>query len=115
MKPKGSKLSTQMELGRAIKSTFGSFNNFKKEFKEKGTSIYGSGWVWLVKNKDKLEIITTPNQDNPLMNGQGQPVFGNDMWEHAYYLDDGPYNEEFMDRYFKVVDWDFCNSLFISN
>ena len=87
----------------------------RKSFKEKGTSIYGSGWVWLVKNKDKLEVITTPNQDTPLMHRQGQPVFGNDMWEHAYYLDDGPYNEEFMDRYFKVVDWDFCNSLFISN
>jgi|TARA_R100000900_G_scaffold126396_1_gene100969 Fe-Mn family superoxide dismutase len=115
MKPGGSKISTQTELGRAIKSTFGSFNNFKKEFKEKGTSIYGSGWVWLVKNKDKLEVITTPNQDNPLMHNQGQPVFGNDMWEHAFYLDDGPYKDEFMDRYFHVVDWDFCNSLFIAN
>ena len=59
--------------------------------------------------------MTISKSPQHIMNGQGQPVFGNDMWEHAYYLDDGPYNEEFMDRYFKVVDWDFCNSLFISN
>ena len=115
MTPGGSSLTTKMELGKAIKSTFGSFSNFRKEFVDKGTSIYGSGWVWLVKSKDKLEVMTTPNQDNPIMNGQGQPVFGNDMWEHAYYLDDGPFNKEFMDRYFKVVNWDFCNSLFIAN
>jgi len=111
MTPGGSNLSTKMELGRAIKSTFGSFSNFRKEFVDKGTSIYGSGWVWLVKKKDKLEVLTTPNQDNPLMYDLGTPILGIDVWEHAYYKKYGPDREKYIKNFLKVVNWDYCNQL----
>jgi len=71
-----------------IKANFGSLDDFKAKFEEAGVKRFGSGWVWLVKKNGALEIISTPNQDNPLMTEYGAtPVFGNDVWEHAYYLE----------------------------
>ena len=74
------------ELGAAITSTFESFDNFKTLFNNGGATRFGSGWVWLVMNKaGKLEVVATPNQDNPMTDGL-EPIMVNDVWEHAYYL-----------------------------
>src|SRR5204862_4014289 len=74
------------KLADDIKSTFGSFDEFKEKFADAGVKRFGSGWAWLIKNKNgKLEIISTPNQDSPLMDGN-TPILGVDVWEHAYYL-----------------------------
>jgi superoxide dismutase, Fe-Mn family len=73
------------EIATAIKTQFGSFDTFKTQFSEAGTKLFGSGWVWLVTEKGQLKIITTTNQDSPISQGL-YPIMGNDMWEHAYYL-----------------------------
>src|SRR3984893_6858800 len=74
------------ELGNAINSTFGSFDQFKAAFNDAGVKRFGSGWAWLILDQSgKLQVISSPNQDSPLMNGI-YPVMGNDVWEHAYYL-----------------------------
>src|SRR6186997_2840106 len=78
-------------LGEALKSAFGSFDAFKEKFEAAGLGRFGSGWAWLVVNQGKLEIVSTANQDNPIMGKatsgvEGKPVFGCDVWEHAYYL-----------------------------
>ena len=74
----------------AITSTFGSFDNFKEAFTKAALTRFGSGWVWLIKKNESLEVVSTPNQDSPLMNGivesNGIPIIGLDVWEHAYYL-----------------------------
>src|SRR5437667_11021847 len=75
------------KLADAIKSTFGEFNQFKEKFETAGKTRFGSGWAWLIKRGDKLEGISTANQDSPLMAG-AFPVIGLDVWEHAYYLKD---------------------------
>ena len=89
MTPKPSRISG--EVLELIKKDFGSFQEFKKQFKEKSLSLFGSGWVWLVIGKnDKLSIITTPNQVNPLMNTNNKimyPLLGLDLWEHSFYLE----------------------------
>src|SRR5919204_1103342 len=73
-------------VGDEIRKTFGSFEDFKTKFNDAGVKQFGSGWVWLVRGNDgKLQIISTPNQDSPLMQGLW-PIMGNDVWEHAYYL-----------------------------
>src|SRR5689334_3100700 len=79
------------KLGDAIKVAFGSFDAFKEKFEAAGLTRFGSGWAWLVVNGGKLEVVSTANQDNPLMGKaiagvEGKPVFGCDVWEHAYYL-----------------------------
>src|SRR5690606_7386506 len=73
------------ELAKAIDATFGSFDKFKEAFKAAGTGRFGSGWAWLVKKGDKLEVTSTANQDSPIMFG-AFPIIGCDVWEHAYYL-----------------------------
>lgn len=74
-------------LGEAIQSAFGSFDAFKEKFEAAGATRFGSGWAWLiVNNQGQLEVVSTPNQDNPVMDGSGKPVIGCDVWEHAYYL-----------------------------
>ncbi|RYG58295.1 hypothetical protein EON80_27320, partial [bacterium] len=84
MSPKGGGVPTG-DIAAEIKSTFGSFDNFKAKFNEAGEKRFGSGWVWLAHDKSGLKIVSTPNQDNPLMMGM-HPIMGNDVWEHAYYL-----------------------------
>lgn len=94
---------------KEIEAAFGSVENFKEQFIKKGTSQFGSGWVWLIRNKEnKLQITSTPNQDNPLMDvvsERGLPVLGNDVWEHAYYLTYQNKRADYLKNFFQLVDW----------
>ena len=96
-------------IGEAIASTFGDFEAFKKSFNEAGTKQFGSGWVWLVRTTaGKLEIVSTPNQDNPISSGSA-PIFGNDVWEHAYYLKYQNRRADYLGAWWNVVNWDEIN------
>ena len=95
-------------LAKAIVSAFGSMDEFKAAFEKAGTSRFGSGWVWLVVRDGKLEITSTPNQDNPLMDDapvKGAPVLGNDVWEHAYYLKYHNKRGDYLKNWWRVVNW----------
>lgn len=91
-------------LADAITSTFGSFDEFKAAFTKAATTRFGSGWAWLVLNNGKLEIISTPNQDNPVMEGK-KPVMGLDVWEHAYYLKYQNKRPDYISAFWNVVNW----------
>ena len=100
------------ELLEEIKKYFGSFEEFQNKFNDAGVKRFGSGWVWLVKNKNGgLEIITTPNQDNPIMEGN-RPILGNDVWEHAYYLKYKNMRAEYLKAWWNVVNWQEVESIF---
>jgi superoxide dismutase, Fe-Mn family len=92
-------------LGDALKSTFGSFDAFKEQFAKAGMSRFGSGWAWLVDVNGKLAIESTANQDSPLMDGKW-PVFGLDVWEHAYYLKYQNRRADYIGAWWHVVNWD---------
>lgn len=91
-------------LAEAIKSTFGDFAALKGKIKESGLARFGSGWAWLVSNKGKLEIVSSANQDSPLMHGQ-TPILGVDVWEHAYYLRYQNRRADYLEAWWKVVNW----------
>lgn len=92
-------------LGDAIKASFGSFDEFKAKFKAAGVGRFGSGWAWLILEPGgKLAITSTANQDNPLMEGQ-TPVFGVDVWEHAYYLKYQNRRPDYLDAIWNVLNW----------
>ena len=99
------------EIAEAIKSTFGSFNEFKTKFNEAATKRFGSGWAWLQIKDGKLGIESTPNQDNPLMSG-AKPVMGIDVWEHAYYLKYQNRRPEYIEAWWNVVNWEQINQNF---
>jgi Fe-Mn family superoxide dismutase len=92
-------------LADAIKSSFGSFDDFKKAFSDAGVKRFGSGWAWLVKKDGKLAITSTPNQDNPLMDNSGTPIIGVDVWEHAYYLKYQNKRPDYLAAWWNVVNW----------
>ncbi|MDF0714948.1 superoxide dismutase [Muricauda sp. 334s03] len=98
------------ELASAIDEAFGSFDAFKEKFSAAAATQFGSGWAWLCVNKGgKLEVCSTPNQDNPIMPGvtcEGQPILGLDVWEHAYYLNYQNKRPEYIDAFFNVINWD---------
>jgi len=110
MKPKGGG-TPKGKLGDAISSTFGSFDKFKELFTAAATTRFGSGWAWLVKSGDKLEIISTANQDSPVMEGKF-PILGLDVWEHAYYLKYQNRRLEYIGAFWNVINWDFCEERF---
>lgn len=96
-------------LAGAIKKVFGSFENFKSKFRNASVNQFGSGWAWLIVDKTgKLQITTTPNQDNPLMQQvvvRGTPILGIDLWEHAYYLEYQYKRKNYIDAFFDVIQW----------
>jgi Fe-Mn family superoxide dismutase len=99
----------------AIKSAFGGFDELKKQFNDAGLKRFGSGWAWVVLGKDgKLAVTSTPNQDNPLSDGAA-PIFGNDVWEHAYYLKYQNRRGEYLNAWWSVVDWDAINARFVAD
>ena len=98
------------ELASAIDDAFGSFDALKEKFSAAAATQFGSGWAWLCVHKGgKLEVCSTPNQDNPLMPGvtcEAQPILGLDVWEHAYYLNYQNKRPEYIDAFFNVINWD---------
>jgi len=97
------------EIENVITATFGGFDSFKEKFNAAATTRFGSGWAWLVKGKDgKFEILSTANQDSPLMDGK-KPILGLDVWEHAYYLKYQNRRPEYIAAWWNVVNWDEAN------
>jgi Fe-Mn family superoxide dismutase len=109
MSPNGGGLPTG-ELAAAIDTAYGSFDAFKAEFAKAAATRFGSGWAWLcVQKGGKVEVCSSPNQDNPLMPGigcGGTPVLGLDVWEHAYYLNYQNRRPDYIEAFFNVINWD---------
>lgn len=102
-------------LSEAINSAFGSFDAFKEKFNAAATSRFGSGWAWLIVKDGKLEVTSTPNQDNPLMDvaeTKGTPVLGVDVWEHAYYLKYQNKRADYLVAFWNVVNWNKVSERF---
>ena len=93
------------KLADAINSAFGDFEKFKEQFSAAGAGRFGSGWVWLNNDGGKLSISSSPNQDNPLMDGKPAPILGLDVWEHAYYLKYQNRRPDYMKAWWNVVNW----------
>lgn len=94
------------EVKNTLGTDFEGYDNFVSKFKEMATNLFGSGWTWLIKNKEgKLEIKNYPNQENPLMYGD-KPVLGLDVWEHAYYLKNQNRRNEYIESFFSVINWE---------
>jgi superoxide dismutase, Fe-Mn family len=100
-------------LAQAITTAFGSFDDFKTKFNAAGVGRFGSGWAWLIKTGSGVEIVSTPNQDNPLMEGKFA-VLGCDVWEHAYYLKYQNRRPDYLAAWWNVVNWEKAESLFNS-
>jgi Fe-Mn family superoxide dismutase len=107
------------DLASAINDSFGSFDEFKSAFSKAAGTRFGSGWAWLcVHPGGKLELCSTPNQDNPLMKGigcGGQPILGLDVWEHAYYLNYQNRRPDYVSGFFNVINWGFVSELYSKN
>jgi Fe-Mn family superoxide dismutase len=93
-------------LADAIRASFGSFAEFKAKFTNDAGALFGSGWVWLTAKGNELALVSTPNQDNPLMTTAGQPILGLDVWEHAYYLKYQNRRPEYIEAWWSVINWD---------
>lgn len=103
------------KLADAINEAFGSFDAFKEKFETAGKTRFGSGWAWLIVKDGKLEVCSTPNQDNPLMDvveTKGTPVLGCDVWEHAYYLKYQNKRPDYLKAFWNVVNWDKVAELY---
>ncbi len=94
------------DLARAVDKAFGGFDKFKGEFSDAAMKVFGSGWAWLIVDEKQLKVVSTPNQDTPLMKGH-QPLLGIDVWEHAYYLKYQNKRVDYVAAFFNVVNWDF--------
>jgi Fe-Mn family superoxide dismutase len=94
------------DLAASIDSDLGGMDSFKDAFSKAGTTRFGSGWAWLVVKERKLAVLSTPNQDSPLMDGSGIPILGLDVWEHAYYLNYQNRRPDYISAFFNVIDWD---------
>jgi len=104
----GAGAAPQGQISEAINSTFGGFDKFKEQLQAAGLARFGSGWAWLVDNGGKLEIMSTANQDNPLMEGK-KAILGVDVWEHAYYLKYQNRRADYLTAWWNVVSWDEVN------
>ena len=99
------------EVADAIEKSFGSYDNFAKEFTTAGAGQFGSGWAWLVKNGDTLEVRKTPNAETPLTESGVTPLITMDVWEHAYYLDYQNRRPDYMGAFLEhLINWDFANA-----
>jgi superoxide dismutase, Fe-Mn family len=98
-------------LAKAIESTLGGFDKFKEQFKAAAVGRFGSGWAWLVKRGQKIEVISTANQDSPIMEG-AFPIIGLDVWEHAYYLKYQNRRPDYADAWWNVVNWKVAEDRF---
>ena len=107
------------ELAKAIDTAFGSFDAFKEKFTTAAGTRFGSGWAWLCVHKGgKVEVCSTPNQDNSLMPGVGcggHPILGLDVWEHAYYLNYQNKRPDYIEAFFNIINWDEVSKLYASN
>lgn len=107
------------ELADAINDAFGSFDGFKEKFSAAAGTRFGSGWAWLCVHKGgKVEVCSTPNQDNPIMPGvgcDGHPILGLDVWEHAYYLNYQNRRPDYVSAFFNVINWDKVAELYAAN
>ena len=104
------------EIAEAIDSNFDSFENFKESFKKSAATRFGSGWAWLcVQENGKLEICSTPNQDNPLMpiGCGGNPILCIDVWEHAYYLNYQNRRPDYLEAFFNIINWEEDNKKYL--
>ena len=110
MSPKGGGEPTGA-IAAAIQESFGSFDSLKEKFNDAGVKRFGSGWVWVIRKGGKLEIVSTPNQDSPLMEGN-YPIFGNDVWEHAYYLRYQNRRPDYLKAWWNVINWEEVNKRF---
>ncbi|HEO2187990.1 TPA: superoxide dismutase [Streptococcus agalactiae] len=100
------------ELSEDINATFGSFEDFKAAFTAAATGRFGSGWAWLVVNAEgKLEVLSTANQDTPIMEGK-KPILGLDVWEHAYYLNYRNVRPNYIKAFFEIINWNKVNELY---
>ena len=100
------------DLGKAIGKSFGSFADFRKRMSEAAATHFGSGWAWLISTGGDLLVTTTPNQDNPMMDiaaVRGFPLFGIDVWEHAYYLKHQNRRADYIEAFWQVVNWDYVS------
>ena len=100
-------------VAQAITGTFGSFDAFKEKMNQAGATRFGSGWAWLIKSGDKIEVTSTPNQDSPVMEGKF-PVMGVDVWEHAYYLKYQNRRPDYLAAWWSVVNWQEVENRFNS-
>jgi superoxide dismutase, Fe-Mn family len=106
------------EVGKAIASTFGSFDAFKEKFSNAAATRFGSGWAWLIAHDGKLEVFSTPNQDNPLMDVsevKGFPLLALDVWEHAYYLKYQNRRPDYIQSFWQLVNWKEVENRFLSH
>ncbi len=101
-------VAPQGPVADAIAKKFGGFDPFKEQFSNAAVMLFGSGWAWLTVNRGELEIVSTPNQDNPISQGK-TPILGIDVWEHAYYLKYQSRRAEYVEAFFNVINWEKIN------